>query len=92
MAQIDEDLNRKEIRQRRDGGGREEEVGAKNAEKNKCRWMAMDGWMDAGHAVATEKSLAAEWMAVIFFWGTYFRGCGGGDAEPSVLFMEILSY
>lgn len=28
----------------------------------------------AGHAVAMEKRLAAEWMAVIFFLGTYFRG------------------
>lgn len=31
--------------------------------------MAMGGWMDAGHAVATEKSLATEWMAIIFFFG-----------------------
>lgn len=43
MAQIDEDLNREEIRQRRDEEGREEEAGAKIAEKNKCCWMAMDG-------------------------------------------------
>lgn len=34
MAQIDEDLNREEISQRRDGGGREEEVGVKIADKN----------------------------------------------------------
>jgi hypothetical protein len=39
-----------------------------------------------------EKRLLVEWTAVIFFLGTYFRGCGGGDTERSVLVVEILSY
>jgi hypothetical protein len=86
MAQIDEDLNRQEIRRRRDEERKKREVEGKWSRKTKYRWLDAD-WMAmgyAGHAVAMEKRLAAEWMAVIFFLGTYFRGCGGGDAERSV--------
>lgn len=53
MTQIDEDLNQKEIRQRRDEEEKKEE---KRKEKQEgrgrekqmsvCRWMAMAGWID----------------------------------------------
>jgi hypothetical protein len=74
MAQIDEDPNRQEIRRRRDGERKKREVGGKWSRKTKYRWLDAD-WMAmgyAGHAVAMEKRLAAEWMAIIFFSGYVF--------------------
>lgn len=82
---------KKKRRKRKEKKSRREEV-----EKNKCLsvagWQWLAGSTGAGHAVAMEKRLLVEWTAVIFFLGTYFRGCGGGDTERSVVVVEILSY
>jgi hypothetical protein len=74
---------------------RREEKQGRSRKTNVCLSLDGNGWLDrrgAGHAVAMEKRLLVEWTAVIFFLGTYFRGCGGGDTERSVFVVEILSY